>query len=128
MIKKRMVLAVIAGLLLILLVALENAEAVVNSSQVSASYGGEQGTYKATVSFEMARAKKARNVKVLVIYPNHTVEYHDLSSSDGNYTLDVTKNVEDIALEKSQWSSPEFLITWESGDRKRVKYVYSGVR
>ncbi|MBU5352023.1 hypothetical protein ACN9MH_16420 [Paenibacillus silvae] len=128
--KKRMIIAIAAGLIVILLLVydLENAEAVVNSSQVSANYGGAHGTYQATISFDMARVKKARNVKVLVIYPNNTVERYDVSSSDGHYTLNVTKNIEDIKLHKGEWTSPEFLITWETGVHKRVEYVYSGVR
>nr|WP_154957294.1 hypothetical protein [Paenibacillus xylanexedens] len=128
--KKHLFLGTVLSLLVIMLLAdyIENNEAVVNTSQVVESYGGDNGMYKATVTFDMFPAKKASNVKVMVVYPNDTIEYHDVSSPDGHYLLDITKNVEEFALDKSKGTSPEFLITWISGDKKRISYVYSGVR
>jgi carbamoylphosphate synthase large subunit len=84
--------------------------------------------YQATITFEMIKAKKASNVRVMVIYPNNTIEYHDVSSSDANYRLNITKNVEELALDKSNDTSPEFMITWMSGNKKKIQYVYSSVR
>ncbi|WP_434750917.1 hypothetical protein [Paenibacillus amylolyticus] len=128
--KKHLFLGAVVSLLLIMLLVnyVENNEAVVNTSQFVESYGGDHGTYKATVTFEMIPAKKASNVKVLVVYPNNTIEYHDVLSSNGHYRLDITKNVEELVLDNSNDTSPEFMITWVSGNKKRIKYVYSGVR
>lgn len=64
----------------------------------------------------------------MVIYPNDTVEYHDVSSTDGHYRLNITKNVEEFTMNNSKTKSPEFMITWISGHKKRIKYVYSDIR
>ncbi|WP_145331375.1 hypothetical protein [Paenibacillus xylanexedens] len=128
--KKHVFLGTVLSLLVIMLLVnyIENNEAVVNTSQVVESYGEDQGMYNATVTFDMIKAKKASNVKVMVVYPNDTIEYHDVSSPDGHYHLNITKNVEELASDKSKGTLPEFLITWMSGDKKRIKYVSSSVR
>jgi hypothetical protein len=128
--KKHLFLGTVLSLLVIMLLVnyIENNEAAVNTSQVVESYGGDRGMYKATVTFDMFPAKKASNVKVMVVYPNDTIEYHDVSSPDGHYLLNITKNVEEFTLDKSKGKSPEFLITWISGDKKRIRYVSSSAR
>ncbi|MDT0123199.1 hypothetical protein Q9R46_11145 [Paenibacillus sp. RRE4] len=128
--KKHVFLGTVLSLLVIMLLVnyIENNEAVVNTSQVVESYGEDHGMYNATVTFDMIKAKKASNVKVMVVYPNDTIEYHDVSSPDGHYHLNITKNVEELASDKSKGTLPEFLITWMSGDKKRISYVSSSAR
>lgn len=128
--RKRFIAITAAALFVIMLFVnyLGNAEAVVNTSQVVESYGGDHGTYKAAVTFDMVRMKKASRVQVMVIYPNDTVEFHDVSSTDGHYRLNITKSVEEFTMNNSNTKSPEFMITWISGHKKRIKYVYSGIR
>ncbi|WP_145413565.1 hypothetical protein [Paenibacillus xylanexedens] len=124
--KKHVFLGTVLSLLVIMLLVnyIENNEAVVNTSQVVESYGEDQGMYNATVTFDMIKAKKASNVKVMVVYPNDTIEYHDVSSPDGHYHLNITKNVEELASDKSKGTLPEFLITWMSGDKKKNKVCF----
>ncbi|MEN1990123.1 hypothetical protein [Paenibacillus hubeiensis] len=103
-------------------------DGVVNKSEVVQSYDKDSKLYNATVTFDMINLKKITDLKIMVLYSDNTVEYHDVSSTNNSYTFQLTKDLADVSLKQSKYTNPEFLITWIVDGKKKVKYVYSGTQ
>ncbi|WP_458123975.1 hypothetical protein [Paenibacillus sp. Z3-2] len=125
--KSIVIIVVILFVVLAVFYVTERFDAVVNNSQIVQNYDEESEIYKATVTFQLFNLKEVSNLKVMVLYPDNTIEYHDVSSSGNNYTLNVTKDLAGMSMAQSKYTAPEFLISWIVGNKKNIKYVYSGV-
>ncbi|WJH30780.1 hypothetical protein N6H13_09270 [Paenibacillus sp. CC-CFT742] len=125
--RKLIIIIVIFLVFLTVYYMTERFDGVINKSQVVQSYDEKSKIYKATVTFEMFNFKKVSDLKVMVLYPDNTIEYHEVSSSGNNFTLNVTKDLADMSFSQSIYTAPEFLISWVVGNKKNIEYVYSGV-